>query len=404
MSGYYLLEHLVIAAFGNGIAVVRFPSVIAAVATVALIGAIALHLFGYRAAFAAGLLAAVSLPLVFWAQSARGYALMVAFVAAAYLVLITIVTRSAQLAPGAAPRTDRRAWVAFVVLMALATYSSFVAVLVIPAQLLALAPRRRRAHVRPFMFAFVAYALLCVPLFVLAVRRGSGQLFWVPRPTHKIEVQVLQELTSAGLQPSFHRTATTTPLLIATVAALIAIAVWAGRRWRQRESAWGLGVALAWLVVPVAITFVYSLVAQPLFPAAQCPDGGARGSAAAGGRARASRPAEVRRPGGARGARGAAGAAARCQLRRLARALAAGHRVRPGPRPTGRLHRLLPARRADGVPVLPRHRSGRRCPRSSVDPSARALGHGHAVRRGVRNPVVRADRAAARRAAGDSGS
>ena len=265
MSGYYLLEHLVIGAFGNGTAVVRLPSVIAAVATVALTAAIALRLFGYRAAFAAGSLAAVSLPLVFWAQSARGYALMVAFVAAAYLVLITIVTRSAQLAPGAAPRTDRRAWVAFVVLMALATYSSFVAVLVIPAQLLALAPRRRRTHVRPFIYSFVAYAVLCVPLFVLAVRRGSGQLFWVPRPTHKIEVQVLQELTSAGLQPSFHRTATTTPLLIATVAALLAIAVWAGRRWRQRESAWGLGVALAWLVVPVAITFVYSLVAQPLF-------------------------------------------------------------------------------------------------------------------------------------------
>ena len=265
MSGYYLLEHLVIAAFGNGIAVVRFPSVIAAVATVALIGAIALHLFGYRAAFAAGFLVAVSLPLVFWAQSARGYALMVAFVTAAYLVLILIVARAGQLAPGAAPRSDHRAWAAFVVLMALATYSSFVAALVIPAQLLVLLPRRRRAHVRPFMFSFVAYAVLCAPLFVLAVRRGSGQLFWVPRPTHKIEVQVLQELTSAGLQPSFHRTATTAPLLIATVAAVIAIAGWAAWLWWQRDSSWGLGVALAWLVVPVGITFVYSLIAQPLF-------------------------------------------------------------------------------------------------------------------------------------------
>ena len=29
--------------------------------------------------------------------------------------------------------------------------------------------------------------------------------------------------------------------------------------------AWGLALALAWFAVPVAITFVYSLIAQPLF-------------------------------------------------------------------------------------------------------------------------------------------
>ncbi len=264
MSGYYLLEHVVIGALGNSELVVRLPSVIAAVATVGLVGVIALRLFGYRAAFAAGLLAAVSLPLVFWAQSARGYALMVAFVTAAFLVLITLAEPSPSLLSHV--RTPARwRWIAFVMLMALATYSSFVAVLVIPAQLLALAPRRRRASLRPFALSFVAYAVLCVPLFILAVRRGSGQLFWVPRPTHKVEVQVLQSLTSAGLQPSFHRTATTTPLLIATILLLIVIAVWAVRLWWQRENAWGIGLVISWLVVPVAITFVYSLIAQPLF-------------------------------------------------------------------------------------------------------------------------------------------
>ena len=74
------------------------------------------------------------------------------------------------------------------------------AVLVIPAQLIVLLPRRRRARLRPFALALASIALLCVPLLVLAVRRGSGQLFWVPRPTRKLEVQVLQSLTSAGLQ------------------------------------------------------------------------------------------------------------------------------------------------------------------------------------------------------------
>lgn len=264
MSGYYLLEHVLIGAFGNGAFAVRFPSVIASVATVALVGAIGLRLFGYRAAFAAGLLSAVSLPMVFWAQSARGYALMVAFVTGAFLVLISLAEPPPALVSGARPPL-RRGWIAFVVLMALATYSSFVAALVIPAQLLVLLPRRRRSLLRPFLISFAAYAVLCLPLLILAVRRGSGQLFWVPRPTHKIEVQVLESLTSAGLQPSFHRTATTVPLIILTLVLLIAAAGWSARRWWRRESAWGLGVIITWLVVPVAITFFYSLVAQPLF-------------------------------------------------------------------------------------------------------------------------------------------
>jgi mannosyltransferase len=264
MSGYYLLEHLLIAAFGNGEFVIRLASAVAYVATVALVAAIGLRLFDRRAAFAAGLLCAVSLPLVFWAQSARGYALMLAFVAGAFLMLVTIAAPATTLRRPAR-RLHVGRWVAFTVFMTLATYSSYVAVLVIPAQLLMLLPSRQRAALRPFLLAFAAYALLCVPLFVLAVRRGSGQLFWVPRPTHKIELQVLEALTSAGLQPSFHRTSTTIVLLIVTVLALIAIAIWALRSLWRGARGWGLGVALAWFGVPVAITFAYSLIAQPLF-------------------------------------------------------------------------------------------------------------------------------------------
>ena len=48
MSAYYLLMHVLIGAFGNGLVVLRLPSVIATVATVALIGAIAERLFADR--------------------------------------------------------------------------------------------------------------------------------------------------------------------------------------------------------------------------------------------------------------------------------------------------------------------------------------------------------------------
>lgn len=264
MSGYYLLVHLLTAVFGNGKLVLRLPSTIAIVATTAIIAAIGRRLFDLRVALIAGLLTAVSLPLIFWAQSARGYAPMVAFVCGAFLIFVTVATQETMFSsPAMAPRVGL--WVGFVALMTLATYSSLVAVLVVPVQLLALAPKRRRAALGPYVTSMLAYVLLCVPLLVVAFNRGSGQLFWVQPPNHQVDVQVLQSLTSAGLQPSFHRTATTTVLLILTVLALLAIIGWQLHSAWRTDGDWGFGVVLGWAVLPALLTFFYSLVAQPLF-------------------------------------------------------------------------------------------------------------------------------------------
>src|SRR5947209_14495136 len=73
MLGYYALLHVLIGIFGHGTLAIRLPSVIAAAATVSIVSALGLRLFDRRVALAAGLLGAVSLPLVFWGQDARGY-------------------------------------------------------------------------------------------------------------------------------------------------------------------------------------------------------------------------------------------------------------------------------------------------------------------------------------------
>ena len=257
MSGYYLVIHALIGLFGNGLLVLRLPSALATVATVALIGMIARRLFDPMVAAVAGVLAAVSLPIVYWAQTARGYAPMVAFVCAGVLAFIVLTDPREDRAPGWRP------WLAYVVAMTLAMYCSFVAVLVVPAQLLVLV--RRRAALRRLGPALVTIAVLSLPLAVLAVRRGSGQLFWVPHPTQMVDTQVLQSLTSAGLQPNFHHTATTYFAMWATVAAILALGLDAARRWRRGELPWGTAMILSWCVVPAALTFVYSLVSQPIF-------------------------------------------------------------------------------------------------------------------------------------------
>src|SRR5246127_3741381 len=243
------LPHVLIGAFGNGLLALRFVSAVAIVAPVALSALIARRLFSPLVALTGGVLAAVSLPLIYWGQTARGYAPMVAFVCAAFLAFIALSDPRGR-EPGRWP------WVAYVAAMTLAMYCSFVAVLVLPAQLLVLV-HRRRAWGR-IGSALAAIAVLCAPLIVLAERRGSGQLFWVPRPTHMVESQVLQSLTSAGLAPSFHHTAVTYLLMWGTVGAIAARVADALRRRRHGEEVWGRALILAWAILPAALTFLYS--------------------------------------------------------------------------------------------------------------------------------------------------
>ncbi len=264
MAGYYLFMHVLVGWCGTGLTVLRLPSVVSMVATVALVAALGRRLFDRRVALVAGSLCAVNLPLVYWAQTARAYAPMVAFVCAGFLCFVVLADESAS------PRRRRWAWVGYLVAMVLAIYCSFVAVLVIPVQVLALI--RRPPALRRLISALAALAVCGVPLLILAVRRGSGQLFWVPRPSRKVETQVLQSLTSTGLQPSFHPRFTTTVALVATALVLLGLAVAVLRARRsprpgvdERLAGWPVALVLVWIAVPVVLTFLYSLVSQPIF-------------------------------------------------------------------------------------------------------------------------------------------
>ncbi len=257
MSGWYLLLHVLTGAFGDGLLVLRLPSALAAVAIVALVGALADRLFDRRTAVAAGVLAAISLPLVYWAQTARSYSGLVAFSCAAMLAFVRLADPRDGEAPG------RGAWLAFVASLTLAMYCSIVAVLLVPAQVLALV--RRRAALRRVGSALAAVAALSVPLAVLAVRRGSGQLFWVPRPTGEVESQVLQSITSAGLSPVFHHATGTYVLMWATVAAVVAAAAYELWRAARGLGSWASALMLAWCALPPALTFAWSFIGQPIF-------------------------------------------------------------------------------------------------------------------------------------------
>jgi mannosyltransferase len=267
MSGYYVLLRLLVALFGTGTFIVRLPSVLSIAAATGLTSLLGLRLFGRRAALVAGVLTAVSLPLVFWGQDARGYAPMVALVAGSFVAFVALVDSDGEGASRAP--VDRRALAAYFVCTTVAAYCSFVAVLVIPAQLIALVWRRHA--VRRVGYTLAVSVICWIPLMVLAKQRGSGQLFWVPHPSPTVFKQVFQELTSSGMQPSFGTTATTYPLLGITVLLLVAVAAVHVRRAVRRSGQgadgrmWGQAVVLLWVAVPFVLALIESLAAQPIF-------------------------------------------------------------------------------------------------------------------------------------------
>jgi len=260
MLVYYALLHVLIGAFGNGILVIRTPSAIATAFTVAIVSLLTKRFFGTAVGAAAALLSAVSLPLVFWGQDARAYAIMTALVAASFLAFVALVDREATTSP------NKWAFVAYVVATTLAMYMSFIAVLVVPAQLLSLVCHRRR--LRPVAFALALSALCCIPLAVLATGRGAGQLFWVPRPDLSGLNAVLEELTSAGLQPQFALTATSYALLALSLVLLATAVVGAVRALSRRDderSAFALVLLVGWLVLPFLLALVESEIGQSVF-------------------------------------------------------------------------------------------------------------------------------------------
>jgi mannosyltransferase len=258
MLGYYALMHVLIGVFGSGPVVVRLPSALAAAATVGILSLLGLRLFDRRVGFIAGILCAVSLPLVYWGQDGRGYTLMVALVCASFLVLVLAVQRE---------RAGWPLWLAYVALTTAAVYVGLVAVFVLPAQLVVLAwHRRRTAWLVTGMLATLACS---IPLAILALSRGAAQVFWIPPPSAFTTKQILFTLTSAGLEPQFY-SPTGDVLRWVTEVFIVGAAAWClGELWtrRTRALAWRPALALSWTLVPLVLLWVISKAGQSMWEA-----------------------------------------------------------------------------------------------------------------------------------------
>ena len=232
--------------FGSGDFYVRALSAVISLAAIPVIYLLGKRLFSSGVGLLAAALFSVHAWQVRYAQEARSYSLYVLLTALSCLFLLAAIEKPA-----------RRFWAGYVVCSVLAIYSHFFSVLVVVAQWAAFYFLRADDRLAAgFRRSLKIIGLLFLPLAVFIVSRGTGPLSWIARPGFGDLHRFLLDLAGNGGDA----------LLLAYVACCaIALALGGWARGRNLAlDAWRYLFLLSWLLVPVAITLVFSLI-RPVF-------------------------------------------------------------------------------------------------------------------------------------------
>jgi mannosyltransferase len=245
MSLYSALLHLW-RVLGTSDAAQRSLSVLAAAGTVLVVVAIGRRLLGSHVGLIAGLVTAIAPFEVRHAQEARSYALVVLLASlASYAFVVGIKS------PWWLP------WTGYAVFGALAIYAHFFAALVLVAHGASLfVLDRAEVPWREVIRSVTALVVLVLPALWLAANAPPGQLSWLARP----------DLHAAFWQPASMAGGAALALVLLVlvgIALRFAIAHW--RAVAVGRETWSVAFVILWLVVPWAISLVFSWLFQPIF-------------------------------------------------------------------------------------------------------------------------------------------
>jgi hypothetical protein len=213
---YYVLAWLWSQVFGTGEAGLRSLSALIGTATVPVVHAIALRLATRRVAVIAGLLAAVSPMLVWQAQDARPYALLVFLTAVSFLCFISALRRP-----------TRRALVGWVAFSLLAIATHYFAIFVVAVEAGWLLWQMRSARVAVFAAAGVAVAGAALIVLALVVGEGDNSVAVVQYSSLRSRLAHVGPEFVVGFQPPWQVASA------AVASALVAVALW--QLWTRGE-------------------------------------------------------------------------------------------------------------------------------------------------------------------------
>jgi mannosyltransferase len=261
---YYLLMHAWVA-LGTSPTVLRIPSVIAMCAGAALIVITGRKLTGSGwAGLFAGVIMALTPSISYYAQTARSYAMVLAFVVATTLALVRALEAEAA---GEGNRRLTRWWVLYGALLVISAYLNELALMVLAAHAVTvLLARRGRRAFEHFVTTAVISGLIVAPLTLLSFRERAA-VGWIPRPN----------LEQVGILFHDYFGGTGHAVVPFIVFAFAVIAVLPPRGWRRAS---GNEAAVAWwsrsgvslqsvavplVTLPAGLLMLESVVAHPLY-------------------------------------------------------------------------------------------------------------------------------------------
>jgi mannosyltransferase len=249
---YYLFMHVWVV-LGTSATIIRVPSLIAAVAGVALTAYVGRRLSGSAwTGLLAGMVMALTPITSFYAQTARSYTMVTLVVLASTLALVRALEAEAA---GAGRRQTIRRWATYALLIALGGYLNEIAlaVLVAHAATVLLARPARRVIVN-WVAAGVASVVLIMPIVIISfLQRSSAD--WIARP-HFHDLGIL-----------FHDCfgSTNTVALVLLACAIVAVLPAGRSAWWSSGGITLPSVAAPLLVLPAGTVFAESLVGKALY-------------------------------------------------------------------------------------------------------------------------------------------
>lgn len=256
MPAYYLLLRAW-TVLGDGLRLLRMPSVMFAAAAVGFGYLLAFRLFGRRVAAISGLLLAVNSSLITYGQEARSYAMTLMLVTAAWLVLDLALERPTL------------PWfLLWGALNALAVASHLFSVFLVAAQLVSLV-FLQKVPWRGLAAGLAATALGSAPFLAVAAMRGGVQIDWIPPTSGTAFRQVVLFLGGNNFEPSRDLL----PRLMAVVVLAICAVGWSTGAWLairsfrangRARTTWAHAVPAVWLLAPLVLATAASLTAHPL--------------------------------------------------------------------------------------------------------------------------------------------
>lgn len=244
---------------GDGEWIVRLPSVVFAAGGAALLYLFARRFFDRELALIAAILLVTNASFIRYGQEARGYALELLMVTAAWLVLAVALERRAS------------RWLVLYGLLAggAVAVHMFAVFFLVPQVISLFFLERGQVPWRKLLMGLGLAAMAALPLFVVAARTGPSQISWIlPFSTRTIG-HIFSFLTGMFLPFRHDRLKEALSFVLLVFCA----AGWAGGlvltvqmlvKRRRGWEAWAHVAPVLWLAVPLGLAFTVSATVQSL--------------------------------------------------------------------------------------------------------------------------------------------